>query len=149
MTDRQVNVIPVREEQPLISRGIIVTRKVSAIGKVMFEQRSGYPAVSEWALRSDCLMHPERTVSFRPGGHEVLWQETGACAEGVGVVINGNICNTTFVAYDLLNASAWGTYKDFGKTKKKKKGGNTHDTDDMIEWVNDYVKLTNKTKWII
>lgn len=71
MTDRQVNVIPVREEQPLISRGIIVTRKVSAIGKVMFEQ-SRYPAVSEWALLSDCLMHPERTVSFRPGAHEVL-----------------------------------------------------------------------------
>lgn len=25
---------------------------------------------------------------------------------GSGGVINGNVCNTTFVAYDLLNASA-------------------------------------------
>ncbi len=24
---------------------------------------------------------------------------------------------------------------------KTKKGGNKHDTDDMIKWVNDYVKL--------
>lgn len=39
--------------------------------------------------------------------------DTGTC-EGVGgrveveveVVLNGNVCNTTFVAYDLLNASA-------------------------------------------
>ena len=42
-----------------------------------------------------------------------------------------------------------------GKTKqnKKKKGGNKHDTDDMIKWVNDYVKLvkikTNQKKKVI
>jgi len=28
-----------------------------------------------------------------------------------------------------------------GEDKKHKKGGNKHDIDEMIKWVNDYVKL--------
>lgn len=64
MTRVQVNIIPVRE-QPLILRD--VTRKLSHESHVLTD-----PAVSEWALRSHCHMHPERTVSFRPDAHKVL-----------------------------------------------------------------------------
>lgn len=32
------------------------------------------------------------------------------------------------------------------QNKKQKKGGNKHDTNDMIKWVNDCVKLVKKKK---
>lgn len=68
--------------------------------------------MGERALQFNCHMHPERTVSFGPDAHKVLllahaqrvWDGVGV--GGSGGVINGNVCNTTFVAYDLLNASA-------------------------------------------
>ena len=53
-------------------------------------------AVSEWALlQSDCHMHPERTVSFRPDARKVLLlahaQGAGGGGGGGGGVINGNV----------------------------------------------------------
>lgn len=53
------------------SRGATVTRKLSAIGKVMF-LTEWISAVSERALWSDCHMHLEKTVSLKPDAHMML-----------------------------------------------------------------------------
>lgn len=67
MTDRQVNVIPVREKQPLVlnkdAEGTTVTRRASRESRVSTEQR----------VSGRCRhMHPERTVSLRPDARKVL-----------------------------------------------------------------------------
>lgn len=69
-------------------------------------------AVSEVALRSNTHMHPERMVSFRPDAHRALLLAHAQRIWGLGVgegLTLATYWNTTFVAYDLLNASAWGT----------------------------------------
>lgn len=111
----QINLIPVTEEQPGVSTDAEVSwwpEKRALLETSCYKRVDIQQSVSERCCPTVACIQTEQRLALGQayaGCYESKLARVQEDETGCRRVISGNVCNTTFVAYDLLNASAWGT----------------------------------------